>query len=144
MKYEVCAFSGFRIHPGHGRTYVKADGKVFHYINSKCERSAKLKKSPREVSWTVFYRRGHRKGIIQEIVRRRATKVKKPLRDFTGMKREIILARRSEPQHVRDEQKKNAIKAVRAKKKQDFQHKTTRAKGKVHDVQAKNRPMKKR
>jgi hypothetical protein len=25
---ETCAFSGFRIYPGHGMTYIRVDGKV--------------------------------------------------------------------------------------------------------------------
>ena len=56
MKFDLCSYSGIKIYPGHGRTYVKADGKTFKFLNKKCERAFKMKRNPRKVNWTVLYR----------------------------------------------------------------------------------------
>lgn len=32
MKLETCIYSGYKIHPGHGKRVVKADGKVYLLI----------------------------------------------------------------------------------------------------------------
>uniref|UniRef100_A0A8C5Q9C4 Large ribosomal subunit protein eL24 n=1 Tax=Leptobrachium leishanense TaxID=445787 RepID=A0A8C5Q9C4_9ANUR len=37
MKVELCSFNGHKIYPGHGRRYVRTDGKVFQFLNAKCE-----------------------------------------------------------------------------------------------------------
>lgn len=32
MKLETCVYSGYKIHPGHGKRVVKTDGKVYFLI----------------------------------------------------------------------------------------------------------------
>ena len=59
MKIELCAFSGFKIYPGHGRTMVKADGKTYKFLSAKTQRSHDLKRNPRKITWTVLYRKAH-------------------------------------------------------------------------------------
>merc|ERR1712189_89357 len=39
MKVSLCHYSGYKIHPGHGKTMVRVDGKVYHFLDSKCERA---------------------------------------------------------------------------------------------------------
>ncbi|KAF4522664.1 hypothetical protein B566_EDAN012106 [Ephemera danica] len=56
MKVGLCAYSGYKIYPGHGKTMVKQDGKVFTFLNAKCESSHLMKRNPRKVTWTVLYR----------------------------------------------------------------------------------------
>ena len=98
---ELCAFSGFKIYPGHGKRVVKADLRVsttcthmdwklinveelslnvclfvclfvsffiliktLIFLNRKCEASFNFKRNPREINWTVLYRRKHKKGQV--------------------------------------------------------------------------------
>jgi len=52
-----CSFSGESISVGTGIMYVQADGKVFHFKNSKCMKNfLKLKRKPLRTKWTSAYR----------------------------------------------------------------------------------------
>ena len=42
--------------PGTGKMYVKKDGTVLYFKNSKCEKNyLKLKRKPLATKWTKFY-----------------------------------------------------------------------------------------
>merc|ERR1712071_589882 len=71
MRTEICHFSGMAIYPGHGKTYIKADGKRVILINGKSEKKLKAKKNPRKITWTILYRRKHKKGSMTEIESRK-------------------------------------------------------------------------
>ena len=56
---RVCSFSGEEIEPGTGLMFVKRDGTVMWFKNSKARKnSLKLKRNPRKVKWTRHYVRG--------------------------------------------------------------------------------------
>merc|ERR1712180_431578 len=73
MELQLCNYSGLKIHPGHGKTFIRIDGKTYIFLNAKCEAAHLMKRNPREVPWTVLYRRKHKKGIEEE-----STKKKNP------------------------------------------------------------------
>ncbi|UYV70705.1 RPL24 [Cordylochernes scorpioides] len=77
MKTDICSFSGYKIYPGHGKRMVKTDGKVYQFLNGKCEASHLMKKNPRKVTWTVLYRRKHKKGIEEEAAKKRTSRTTK-------------------------------------------------------------------
>merc|ERR1712033_150003 len=81
LKVEVCAFSGLKIYPGHGKRVTRADGRTMIFLSSKCERNNALKRNPRKINWTVLYRRKHRKGMVEEATkkRRRRRRRRRPL-----------------------------------------------------------------
>jgi ribosomal protein L24E len=56
MKIELCAFSGYKIYPGHGRTLVKVDGKTYKFLSGRTQKAHDLKRNPRKINWTVLYR----------------------------------------------------------------------------------------
>lgn len=35
---------------------------VFQFLNAKCESAFLAKRNPRQINWTVLYRRKHKKG----------------------------------------------------------------------------------
>jgi large subunit ribosomal protein L24e len=50
----ICSFSGKDIPAGTGIMYVKKDGKVLWFLNSKAEKNyLKLRRKPRNVKWTA-------------------------------------------------------------------------------------------
>ena len=52
-----CSFSGEEIEPGTGVMYVKKDGKIMYFKNSKCMKNAlKLKKKFLETRWSKKYK----------------------------------------------------------------------------------------
>ena len=67
LKTELCQFSQYRLHPGHGKKYARVDGKVFNFITRKCARSYSMKRNPRDTRWTILYRKKNKKGQIAEV-----------------------------------------------------------------------------
>ena len=48
-----CSFSGQKIPFGKGLMFIKKDGKVLYFKNSKCMKNfLKLKRDPRKFKWT--------------------------------------------------------------------------------------------
>merc|ERR1712018_541920 len=117
MKIELCAFSGYKIYPGHGKTCVKVDGRKFVFINAKSEALHLTKRNPRKVSWTVLYRRKHRKGLQEETSKRRTRRATKFQRAITGASLNDILAKRNQKPEVRQAQREQAIRAANDKQK---------------------------
>lgn len=56
---RVCSFSGDEIEPGTGLMFVKKDGSIMWFKNSKAKKnSVKLKRNPRKVKWTRHFVKG--------------------------------------------------------------------------------------
>ncbi|XP_066917960.1 large ribosomal subunit protein eL24-like isoform X2 [Clytia hemisphaerica] len=110
MKIELCNFSGLKIYPGHGRRMIRIDGKLFNFLSKKCERSFLMKRNPRNISWTVLYRKKHRKGSQEEVTKKRTRRNVKFQRAIQGASLEAILAKRNMKPEVREAQRSQAIK----------------------------------
>ena len=82
--------------PGRGRLYVRMDSKVFRFGASKEESLFLQRKNPRKISWTQVYRRVHRKGISEEVAKKRSKKSVKAQRGIAGLSLDQIAARRSQ------------------------------------------------
>ncbi|CAG0916754.1 unnamed protein product [Notodromas monacha] len=115
MKIEQCSFSGYKIYPGHGKRMVKADGKIFQFLNSKCEAAHMLRRSPREVPWTVLYRRKHKKGQEEETIKKKTRKTTKFQRAIVGATLTDIMAKRNQKPEFRKAQREHAIRAAKEK-----------------------------
>uniref|UniRef100_A0A2K5SI59 Large ribosomal subunit protein eL24 n=1 Tax=Cebus imitator TaxID=2715852 RepID=A0A2K5SI59_CEBIM len=107
MKFELCSFSGCKIYPGHART----DGKVFQFLNAKCESAFFSKRNPQQINWTVLDRRKHKKGQTHRAV--------KFQRAITGASLADVMAKRNQKPEVRKAQaakeaKKTAMAAAKA------------------------------
>ncbi|XP_067674997.1 large ribosomal subunit protein eL24-like [Haliotis asinina] len=127
MKIELCSYSGYKIYPGHGKKMVKADGRVFQFLNKKCERSHNMKRNPREINWTVLYRRKHKKGQTEEVSKKRTRKTAKFQRAITGATLNDIMAKRNQKPEVRKAQREQAIRAYKEKQKsKDSQKKASK------------------
>jgi len=116
LKVEVCAFSGLKIYPGHGKRVNKADGKTMIFLSGKCERNHALKRNPRKINWTVLYRRKHRKGMVEEASKKRTRRTQKFMRAVTGATLADIMAKRNQKPEVRKAQREQAIRAAKEKK----------------------------
>merc|ERR1711887_313243 len=118
MRTEICQFSGLKIYPGHGKSYVRFDGKKIQLINGKCEKLLRTKKNPRKITWTILYRRKHKKGTMTEIdARKRSRRALKTKRGVAGQTWADIQAKKSVKPEVRKAQRDAAINAAKAKKK---------------------------
>ncbi|KAF7493791.1 60S ribosomal protein L24 [Sarcoptes scabiei] len=117
MKIELCSFSGYKIYPGHGKRLVKTDGKVFLFMNSKCESSHLMRRNPRKTTWTVLYRRKHKKGSEVEQSKKRRRKTTKFQRAIVGASLNDILAKRNMKPEVRKAQREQAIRTAKEKQR---------------------------
>merc|ERR1712180_547190 len=116
LKVEVCAFSGLKIYPGHGKRVCRADGKTQIFLSGKCERNHALKRNPRKINWTVLYRRKHRKGMVEETSKKRTRRTQKFMRAVTGATLADIMAKRNQKPEVRKAQREQAVRAAKEKK----------------------------
>merc|ERR1712105_136540 len=94
---------------------VRTDGKTFVFLNSKCERGYRLKRNPREVRWTILYRRKHKKGMDEETAKKRTRRTQKYQRAIVGASLTDIMAKRNMKPEVRKAQREQAIRAAKEK-----------------------------
>jgi len=113
----LCQFSGFKIYPGHGKRAVKYDLKTLIFINRKCEASYNFKRNPREINWTVLYRRKHKKGQVEQETKKKSRRLAKFQRAITGATLEDIMKKRNQKPEVRKAQRDQAIRAAKDIKK---------------------------
>ena len=59
------------IHPGHGKTMVRIDGKTYIFLNEKCAATHLMERNPCEAQWTDLYRRKHKNGIEKDSTKKR-------------------------------------------------------------------------
>lgn len=123
FRTELCNFSGSKIYPGHGKLFIRGDSKSFRLLNGKCEAHFLLKKNPRKYNWTVFYRRLHKKGVTEEVAKKRTRKTTKIQRAIVGATWEQIVAKREQPTEVRDAHRKAEKDASKAKKRAEEEKK---------------------
>ena len=86
---------------------------VFNFANGKAEKSYFMRRNPRETSWTVLYRRKHKKGTIEEVSKKKSSKKSvKFQRGFGGATLEAILLKRNQNPEVRKKQREQDLKYV--------------------------------
>jgi len=124
MKVEIDNFSQYRIYPSKGRLFVRGDSKVFRFSTSKNESLFLQRKNPRKISWTVPYRRLHKKGITEEVAKKRSRKTVKHQRGIVGADMASILAKRNQSAQLRTAQRTAAIQKAKSDKKEKEAKKT--------------------
>ncbi|KAK1833183.1 60S ribosomal L24 [Podospora conica] len=131
------SFSGQRIYPGKGKLFVRGDSKIFRFQNGKSESLFLQRKNPRRIAWTVLFRRQHRKGISEEVAKKRSRRTVKAQRAIVGASLDVIKERRSMRPEARTAARAAAIKeskdkkaeAAAAKKAEKAKNASTAAKG---------------
>ena len=83
---------------------------VFNFLNKKCERALLMRRNPRKITWTVLYRRKHKKGSMEEVSKKRTRRTVKYQRSVQGATLENILAKRNQKPEVRKAQREQAIR----------------------------------
>ena len=52
-----CSFCADKVPEGRGKMFVKTDGKIFYFCNSKCEKNWKMKRAGKNVRWTKAFQK---------------------------------------------------------------------------------------
>ncbi|KAK9461652.1 60S ribosomal protein eL24 [Lipomyces oligophaga] len=128
MRTEIDSFSGNRIYPGRGKLFVRGDSKVFRFVASKSASLFMQRKNPRRISWTVLFRRMHKKGITEEVSKKRSRRTVKHQRAIVGASLELIKERRSIRPEARKAARTESIAAAKEKKKELAKKKAEKAK----------------
>ena len=76
------------------------------------------RKNPRKISWTVLYRRMHKKGLTEEVAKKRSRKTVKHQRGIYGADLASIAAKRNQSAQVRTQQRLAAITKAKTEKKE--------------------------
>jgi large subunit ribosomal protein L24e len=97
---------------------------VFRFSTSKNESLFLQRKNPRKISWTVPYRRLHKKGITEEVAKKRSRKTVKHQRGIVGADLASILAKRNQTAQVRTAQRTAAIQKAKSERKENEAKKT--------------------
>ncbi|KAI5851274.1 ribosomal protein L24e-domain-containing protein [Morchella snyderi] len=116
MKVELDAFSGAKIYPSKGKIYVRGDSKVFRFVNGKSESLFLQRKNPRRIAWTILFRRMHKKGISEEVAKKRTRRAVKSQRAIVGLSLDVLKEKRSVRPEARQAARAQAIKDGKAKK----------------------------
>merc|ERR1712228_194778 len=127
MKIDLCIYSGYKIYPGHGRSLIKVDGKTYKFLSSRTHKAHLLKRNPREVTWTVLYRRKHEKGQEEDVSKKRNKRTQKFQRAVVGATLQDIMAKRNQKPEVRKAQREQAVRAAKEQKKQSASKKAPSA-----------------
>merc|ERR1712093_371567 len=109
-------FSGQKIYPGKGKLYVRADSKIFRFQNGKTESLFLQRKNPRRIAWTVLFRRQHKKGISEEVAKKRSRRTVKSQRAIVGASLDVVKERRSQRPEARSAARQAAIKEGKEKR----------------------------
>ncbi|KAI8876436.1 hypothetical protein K501DRAFT_279414 [Backusella circina FSU 941] len=114
---EICSFSGQKIYPSKGKTYVRIDSRTFRFINGKAASYFLQRLNPRKIRWTAIYRRLNKKGITEEVQKKRSRRTVKHERAVVGASWDAIRAKRNQKPDARAAARQAAItKSKEAKK----------------------------
>ena len=91
---------------------------IFRFGTSKSESLFLQRKNPRKIAWTVLYRRMHKKGITEEVAKKRSRRTVKHQRGIVGADLAAIAAKRTQSAQVRTAQRLAAISKAKADKKE--------------------------
>lgn len=74
-----------------------------------------MRRNPRKVTWTVLYRRKHKKGIEEEQSKKKTRRTTKFQRAIVGASLTEIMAKRNMKPEVKKAQREQAIRAAKEK-----------------------------
>ena len=75
------------------------------------------RKNPRKIAWTQVYRRMHKKGITEEVAKKRSRKTVKHQRGIVGADLKLIAERRNQTAAARAALRADAISKAKTEKK---------------------------
>merc|ERR1712154_720393 len=88
------------------------------FASSRTHKAHILKRNPRITSWTVLYRRKHKKGAEEDVSKKRNKRTQKFQRAVVGATLQDIMAKRNQKPEVRKAQRDQAVRAAKDAKKQ--------------------------
>ena len=100
---------------------------IFRFSTSKSESLFLQRKNPRKIAWTQVYRRMHKKGITEEVAKKRSRRTVKHQRGIVGADLASIVAKRNQTAAVRAQARQAAISKAKTEKREKEAKKAERA-----------------
>eukprot|EP00283_Hemiselmis_rufescens_P007652 CAMPEP_0173425204 /NCGR_PEP_ID=MMETSP1357-20121228/4970_1 /TAXON_ID=77926 /ORGANISM="Hemiselmis rufescens, Strain PCC563" /LENGTH=147 /DNA_ID=CAMNT_0014388601 /DNA_START=92 /DNA_END=535 /DNA_ORIENTATION=+ len=103
-------------------TYIRVDGKSYKFINGKNEASFLMKRNPRKLNWTMFYRRLRKKGTQEDQLKKAKKRTMASTvmsRGIAGLSVEDLKAKKGESGDKRKAQRDATLREVKEKKRKD-------------------------
>jgi large subunit ribosomal protein L24e len=113
VKTELCAFSDARIYPGHGMRFIKRDGTTMYFSGSKTKRLYNSGVKSSKLTWTMAWRKLHKKDKREEGSKQRKRRVVRVQRSYVGLTAEDIAKKKAEPPKVRQAAREAALKEAK-------------------------------
>jgi len=113
VETEICFFSESRIYPGHGMRFIKRDGTTMWFSGSKTKHMFNQGIKQSKLTWTMAWRRLHKKDKKEESQKQRKRRVVKVQRAIVGLSAEDIAKKRAEPPKVRAAAREAALKEAK-------------------------------
>ncbi|KAJ7678084.1 ribosomal protein L24e-domain-containing protein [Mycena polygramma] len=112
--------------PNKGKLFVRGDSKtplnlspqVFRFASSKNASLFLQRKNPRKIAWTQVYRRMHKKGITEEVAKKRSRRTVKHQHGIVGADLAAIAAKRNQTAAQRNQLRLAAITKAKTEKKE--------------------------
>jgi len=117
IKTEVCFYTEMKIWPGHGRSYVRKDGKLLTFLSRKAFSLYHQKIKAQKLTWTQAWRRRNKKGKIELSTRRRVKKGGKVFKSIQGVSVDELKKKVNMNPAVRKAQRETALREVKERKK---------------------------
>jgi large subunit ribosomal protein L24e len=109
IKCETCAFSGYKIYPAHGKKFIRRDGQPFIFINAKSCAYFRQGMKSSNLTWTISWRKKHKKTAALTRTRRRTRRTAKAGRTIGTVTRAEI-ERRSNKSDAQRTAERDALK----------------------------------
>jgi len=119
VKTEPCFFSELKIYPGHGRRYVRKDGKLLAFIDRKCRSLFLQKIKAQRLRWTQAWRRKNKKVRVEAIAKKRVKRVGKVFRTIQGISMDDLKKKRTMKPEVRKAAQEAATREVKERKQKE-------------------------
>jgi len=116
MKTDLCSFSNWKIYPGHGIHFIRADSKVFTLRGSKELAYFHQKQKAAKFRWTQVYRKLHKKGVSELRSKRRKKAARKVQRAVVGIDMTQVNKIKRETPAVAKERRDANIKELRERR----------------------------
>ncbi|KAJ8637363.1 hypothetical protein MRB53_011630 [Persea americana] len=95
LKTQLCRFSGAKLYPGKGIKFVRTRLSGISLCQLKMQAVLPQSSKPSKLTWTIMYRKQHKKDIHAEAAKKRRCTAKKPyFRSIVGATLEVIQKKR--------------------------------------------------
>jgi len=117
VKTDTCFFTELKVFPGHGRRFVRKDGKLLVFISRKSRSLYHQKKKAQVLRWTQSWRRKNKKGKTETAAKKKGKKTARVFRSIQGLSIEDLNSKRDMKPEARKAAQNVAIREVKEKQK---------------------------